>query len=115
MPLSRTIYLSSGLFAGVQQYSFDANKIFLADNSNDRDPVTSGGNQTAFMPDLSAGTYLHSDEFFVGVSLFQVLGNKIFAFDKAVLPSRLVPHLFISGGYNLEVNHDFTLAPSLLL
>ena len=115
VPLSRTVYLSSGLFAGVQQYKFDANKIMLADGSNDYDPVTSGGNQTAFMPDLSAGTYLHSDQFFLGVSLFQVLGNKIFEFDNAVLPSRLAPHLFISGGYNLEVNKYFTLAPSMLL
>jgi len=115
VPLTRTIYLSSGLFAGLQQYSFNASKIQLADGSNDKDPVTSGGNETAFMPDLSVGTYLHAEEFYVGVSLFQVLGNKIFEFDNAAVPSRLVRHLFISGGYNFDINRNITIAPSILL
>lgn len=115
VPLNRDIYLSSGVFAGVQQYSFHADKIQLADGSNERDPVTSGGNETAFMPDLSVGTYLHSDEFFVGISLFQVLGNKIFEFENSQTPSRLSRHLFVSGGYNFEINRNLTLAPSVLL
>ncbi|GHA55987.1 membrane protein [Pontibacter akesuensis] len=115
VPLNRTMYLSSGVFAGMQQYSFNANKIQLADGSNERDPVTSGGNETAFMPDLSVGTYLHSDRFFAGVSLFQVLGNKIFEFENSEVPSRLVRHLFVSGGYNFEVNRNITVIPSVLL
>ncbi|MCJ8166072.1 type IX secretion system membrane protein PorP/SprF [Pontibacter sp. E15-1] len=115
VPLSRGIFLSSGLFAGVQQYTFNANKIQLADGSNERDPVTSGGSETAFMPDLSVGTFLHSDDFYVGVSLFQVLGNRIFAFQNAASPSRLARHLFVSGGYNFAINRNFTLAPSVLV
>jgi type IX secretion system PorP/SprF family membrane protein len=115
VPLSKTVFLSSGLFAGVQQYLFDESKIYLADNSNDRDPVTSGGSQNAFKPDLNVGTYLHSKDYYVGVSLFQALGNKLFKFDNAVVPSRLARHWFISGGYNLAVNKSFTLAPSVLL
>ncbi|GAB3529564.1 type IX secretion system membrane protein PorP/SprF [Pontibacter brevis] len=115
VPLTRTMFLSSGLFAGVQQYSFYANKIQLANGSNERDPVTSGGNGTAFMPDLSVGTYLHADDFFVGVSLFQVLGNKIFEFENSQTPSRLTRHLFVSGGYNFEINRNISLEPSVLL
>lgn len=115
VPLNRTVYLSSGLFAGVQQYNFNADKIQMADSSNDRDPVTSGGNQNSFLPDLSVGTYLHSDQFFVGVSLFQVLGNKIFEFDNSKDASRLVRHLFVSGGYNFDINRNVTVAPSVLV
>ena len=115
VPLNRTMYLSSGVFAGMQQFTFNAEKIQLADGSNDRDPVTSGGNQTSFMPDLSVGTYLHADQFFAGVSLFQVLGNKIFAFDDSKDASRLARHLFISGGYNFDINRNITVVPSLLL
>ncbi|GAB3817887.1 hypothetical protein GCM10028895_14440 [Pontibacter rugosus] len=102
VPLSRSVYLSSGMFAGMQQYSFNASKIQLADGSNDRDPVTNGGNEVSFMPDLSVGSYLHSDKFFVGASLFQVLGNKIFDFENSEVPSRLARHLFISGGTTLR-------------
>lgn len=115
VPLNRTIFLSSGIFAGVQQYSFNENKIHLANGSNEQDPVTNVGSSTSFMPDLSVGTYLHSKEFFVGVSLFQVLGNKIFEFENSQDPSRLTRHLFVSGGYNFEIDRSITVVPSILL
>ena len=43
IPINRDITTSVGITAGVQQYLFDANKLNLADNSNDLDPVTMGG------------------------------------------------------------------------
>jgi type IX secretion system PorP/SprF family membrane protein len=115
VPLNRTLYLSSGVFAGVQQYKFDESKIHLADGSNERDPVTQQGSINAFMPDLSVGTYLHSEEFFVGASLFQVLGNKINKNKEIEDPARLSRHLFVSGGYNFDVNRNITVTPSVLL
>ncbi|WP_276498211.1 type IX secretion system membrane protein PorP/SprF [Pontibacter litorisediminis] len=115
VPLNRSLYLSSGVFAGVQQYKFDENKIHLADGSNERDPVTQQGSINAFMPDLSVGTYLHSEEFFVGASLFQVLGNRITKNRGIEDPARLSRHLFVSGGYNFDVNRNITVTPSVLL
>ncbi len=115
VPINRKIYLSSGVFAGVQQFRFDANKIHLAEGSDERDPVTQGGSFNSFMPDLSVGTYIHSDEFYAGVSLFQVLGNKIAKRDDVEDPSRLARHLFVSGGYKFEVNRNIVVTPSVLL
>ena len=115
VPLNDRIFLSSGVFAGVQQYRFDANKIYLAEGSSERDPVTRNGNRNAFMPDLSVGTYIHSDKFFAGVSIFQVLGNKIFDDNDVEDPSRLSRHLFVSGGYNLDVHSNIVVTPSVLL
>ncbi|GAB3540307.1 hypothetical protein GCM10027443_38000 [Pontibacter brevis] len=115
VPLSEKIYLSSGVFAGVQQYRFDANKIYLAEGSNERDPVTRSGNMNSFMPDLSLGTYIHSDKFYAGVSIFQVLGNRIFDAGDVEDPSRLARHVLVSGGYNLDVHSNVTVTPSALL
>ncbi|MCX2738924.1 PorP/SprF family type IX secretion system membrane protein [Pontibacter anaerobius] len=115
VPINRSLYLSSGVFGGVQQYRFDENKIHLADGSNERDPVTQQGSINAFMPDLSVGTYLHSEEFFVGASLFQVLGNKINKNREVEDPARLSRHLFVSGGYNFDVNRNITVTPSALI
>jgi type IX secretion system PorP/SprF family membrane protein len=114
-PLTDKIYVSGGGFAGLQQYRFDESKIHLADNSNGLDPVTRTGNLNALVPDLNLGSYLHSDKFFVGLSMFQVLGNKLFRFDNTNVPSRLYRHFFLSGGYNFEINKQFTLAPSVLV
>lgn len=115
VPLSEKIYLSSGVFAGVQQYRFDANKIYLAEGSNERDPVTRSGNFNSFMPDLSVGTYIHSDKFFAGVSILQVLGNKIVDREDVEDPARLARHLMVSGGYNLDVHSQIVVTPSVLL
>ncbi|MFD2245776.1 type IX secretion system membrane protein PorP/SprF [Pontibacter ruber] len=115
VPLNRKVYLSSGLFAGFQQFRFDPNKIQLADGSNERDPVTNAGRIDAFMPDLSVGTLLHSEEFFVGASLFQALGNKINEVEGSEEPSRLSRHWYLSAGYRFDVNRKLTVEPSFLL
>jgi type IX secretion system PorP/SprF family membrane protein len=115
VPLNRKIFLSSGIFAGFQQFRFDPSKVYLADGSNERDPVTNHGRIDAFMPDLTVGVFLHSQEFYVGASLFQVLGNKIHSADGAEEVSRLSRHLFVSGGYNFDVNDKIRLMPSVLL
>jgi type IX secretion system PorP/SprF family membrane protein len=43
VPLAENLYLSGGLFAGVQQFRFDPNQVHLADNSNHLDPVSMQG------------------------------------------------------------------------
>ena len=115
IPLEKGVYLSSGLFAGFQQFRFDPNKINLADNSNSIDPVTNGGRVDAFMPDLSVGTLLHAKEFYAGVSLFQAFGNTIAEVENADDPSRLSRHWYFSSGYNFDIDRNITLSPSLLL
>jgi type IX secretion system PorP/SprF family membrane protein len=115
VPIAEKMYASGGLFAGMQQFRFDADKIHLAENSNGLDPVTRTGNLSALMPDLALGSYVHSDKFYAGVSIFQVLGNRMFRFDNTDSPSRLYRHVFLSGGYNFAVNKYFTLAPSVLV
>ena len=115
VPLNRELYLSSGVFAGFQQFRFDPNKVHLAGGSNERDPVTNAGRVDAFMPDLSVGTLLHAEEFYVGVSLFQALGNKILEVEDSEQPSRLARHWFLSGGYTFDINRKISVEPSLLL
>jgi type IX secretion system PorP/SprF family membrane protein len=115
LPLSKTVFLSTGLFAGVQQFAFDPNKIQLANNSNDQDPASRQGNLNALLPDLSIGTYLHANKFYTGVSLFQVLGNKIFSFENSHSPSRLYRHLFVSAGFDADLSKNITLSPSVLV
>ncbi|MCP2042026.1 type IX secretion system membrane protein PorP/SprF [Pontibacter sp. HSC-36F09] len=115
VPLNRKIFLSSGFSAGFQQFRFDPAKVRLADGSNERDPVTNHGRVDAFMPDLTLGTFMHSEDFYFGVSLFQVLGNKIHEVDGGEEVSRLSRHLFVSGGYNFDVHDKIRLMPSALL
>ncbi|WP_187262962.1 PorP/SprF family type IX secretion system membrane protein [Pontibacter beigongshangensis] len=115
VPLNRDLYLSSGVFAGFQQFRFDPDKVHLADNSNHLDPVTRNGRINAFMPDLSVGTFLHSEQFYAGFSLFQVLGNRFFRAEGTAEASHLSQHLFVSGGYHVEIDRNITVTPSFLV
>lgn len=117
IPINRDITSSVGITAGVQQYLFDANKLNLADNSNDLDPVTMGGSRKSLVPDINLGYSIHSSQFFAGLSLAQALGNKIFAFEHSDVESnsKLYRHLFFSGGYTFAINREFSLAPSTLV
>lgn len=117
IPLNREISSSVGITAGVQQFFFDANRLHLADNSNNFDPVTMAGSQKTLIPDISLGYYIYSKQFSVGLSLAQALGNKIFKYEISDMEtnSKLYRHLFFSAGYNFEINKQITLAPSTLL
>lgn len=117
IPFNREVESSVGITAGVQQFFFDTNKIHLADNSTSMDPVTMGGSRKAVLPDISLGYYVHSDQFFVGVSLAQALGNKIFTYEQNDLDtySKLYRHMFFSAGYAFSVNKHVSLLPSSLV
>ncbi len=117
IPLSANVFASLGAFGGIKQYRLDAGRIHLANNSNDRDPVTQGGSQQAFLPDLSLGAYVRSDAFFFGISLFQLLNQKIFVYEQsqADIRNRLYQHMFVTAGYAQEISESLTLVPSVLV
>lgn len=117
IPLSRHIYNSVGITAGIQQYAFNVHKVRLAENSNGEDPVTMGGSRSAYLPDLSLGYYIYSKDFYAGLSLAQAIGFKIFDYelDDALKGNKLYRHLFFSAGYSYALNRQLSLQPSTLL
>jgi type IX secretion system PorP/SprF family membrane protein len=117
VPISSTVFASLGAFGGVKQYRLDADRIRLADNSNDLDPVTRAGSQQSFMPDLSIGAYIRSEDFFVGLSLFQVFNQRMFNYEQpqAYMNNRLYQHMFFTAGYAQDITENFTLVPSVLV
>lgn len=117
IPLSRHVYNSVGITAGIQQYVFNVHKVRLAENSNGEDPVTMGGSRRAYLPDLSLGYYIYSKDFYAGLSLAQAIGFKIFdhELDDALKGNKLYRHLFFSAGYTYALNRQLSLQPSTLL
>jgi type IX secretion system PorP/SprF family membrane protein len=114
--LSPGTSISVGIGAGVQNYSLDADKLNFA---NPSDPVVGGiGLMERWKPDVTAGIWLYSANFFAGVSANNIIPQQLI-FDKggvatATERGRLVPHLFMTGGYRLWINDDITVLPSLM-
>ncbi len=113
LPISEDIKLSMAVSGGVLQFAMDASKITTKVSS---DIALSNGNQSVTLPDAGAGLYLYSDDFFVGFSAPQLLGNRVQFFeDYSETKGRLARHFFFSAGYNFPVVDNFKLQPSVFI
>lgn len=109
VPVNQTTYLSGGLFAGIQQYRLDASNIYMIDPS---DPVLGGSSNTLLIPDIAPGIWMYSDKWYAGLTLRQLLRNKI----KDISPeTRLSHHYALTGGYKLDRGNGMAFIPSALV
>jgi len=107
--------ISAGFGAGINRISLDANKLNFAVPV---DPaVASSGVLNKIKPELSAGLYLYSADYFVGISAQQIVPQKVEYADNIVRTQegKTVPHIFATAGYRLLLNEDFNLIPSVMV
>ncbi len=74
LPLTAKVKMGAGIFAGFQQYRFDASKVTLI---NYNDPAITGSNSVLVVPDITPGVWLYSENYYAGLSIRQIVGNKI--------------------------------------
>jgi len=116
--LNATTNLSGGFATGVTVVSLDRSKLDFGNGVQD-DPALGGNTNSELRrvrPDLSAGLYLYSRDYFVGISGQQIIPQKLSFVDDAVVQQqgRLVPHLFLTAGYRFLVNEDVNAIPSVM-
>jgi type IX secretion system PorP/SprF family membrane protein len=107
--------LAAGFGAGFSRISLQTEKLQFAVAV---DPaVYSSGVINQFKPDFSAGLYLYSADYFVGLSAQQLIPQKIDFSDNTVKQNggRLVPHVFATAGYRFLLNEDFNVIPSVMV
>lgn len=114
--------LSLGLSAGFSQVSLDASKLDFLGGGNftspyNIDPAVQGsGVLNTVKPDISAGLWLYSKDYFVGLAAQQIVPVKVIYTTKTNTVSttgQLVPHMFLSAGYRFSAGEDFTVLPSI--
>jgi type IX secretion system PorP/SprF family membrane protein len=113
MGISERTSLSAGLSAGVQNMTLNASKLVWGDVQVD--PAVAGsGYLNKLRPDISAGLWMYSSNYFVGLAAQNIIPSKLsFAEDTVKLAGgKLVPHLFLSAGYRMFLNDDISLLPS---
>jgi len=112
--LSPRTNLSAGFAVGVTDISLMASKLDIYPV----DPAVYNTKELRKLrPDLSAGLYLYSADYFVGLSAQQVIPQSVVFKDGAVQKeqNKLVPHFFATAGYRLAVGYDFNLIPSVMV
>ena len=108
-----------GFSGGISMISLDRSKHDFDGSGDPFDPATGNafsGELNKLRPDVGAGLWLYSRDFFIGLSGQQIVPQKLtFVDDAAFLTKgRLVPHIFLSGGYRFLLNDDINLIPSLM-
>jgi type IX secretion system PorP/SprF family membrane protein len=98
----------------------DKSKQDFSGNGDPFDPATAtalSGEINKIRPDISAGVYLYSKNYFIGIAAQQIIPQKlVFVDDAAIIEKgRLVPHLFLSAGYRFLVGEDVNAIPSLMV
>lgn len=109
--LAPTINLAAGFSGGFSKVNYNRSK-----SSEPNDPgIGSNGNIIyKTRPDLNAGLWLYSGNYFVGLSAKQIIPQKV-AFVNDTLGFKLTPHLFATAGYRYLLNDDINAIPSVMV
>lgn len=116
--LSPTTNLAGGFSAGITVVSIDKSKNDFG-GGDPYDPATGSaisGELNKIRPDIGAGLWLYSRDYFIGLSAQQIVPQKLsFVDDAAIITKgRLIPHVFLTGGYRFLINEDVNAIPSLM-
>ena len=113
LQLSNTFNLSAGVAAGLSSISLDGSALTF-DNPND--PALASVIVRQVKPDLSVGLWLYGARMFAGLSVQQILPQKL-SFTDANLynPGSEVPHFFATAGYKFFFDDEISAIPSVMV
>jgi type IX secretion system PorP/SprF family membrane protein len=112
--LTGTTSLSAGFGAGFSSTNVNRSKITLA-NSFDPAVGTSTSDLTRITPELNAGLWLYSNRYFVGLSAQQIIPVRVNLVDSSVYKSTLIPHIFATAGFRVQLGEDISALPSVMV
>ena len=113
--MTRTIRAALGVSVGMQQFAVDGQLLHFYD------PTTVGASAASRVFDSSAGLWVYSPNFYVGLAGSQLFGNRLnFSYgpnqlDAGAPGNALRRHYFLTGGVRLPLTEDWSLVPSVLV
>jgi type IX secretion system PorP/SprF family membrane protein len=117
--LSPTTNLSGGFSVGITRVGIDKSKQDFG-NGDPSDPATGSaisGELYKIRPDIGAGLWLYSRDYFIGLSAQQIVPQKLqFVDDAAIIEKgKLIPHVFLTAGYRYLLTDDINAIPSIMI
>jgi type IX secretion system PorP/SprF family membrane protein len=109
--LSASTNLAAGFSGGMSRVNYNRSK---SSAPNDPGIYANGNAIYKTRPDLNAGLWLYSSDYFVGLSAKQIIPQKV-AFVNDSLGFDLTPHLFGTAGYRFLLNDDVNAIPSTMV
>lgn len=104
--------IAAGFSGGVSQISYDRAK---ANPSDPNDPALgNNSNIHRIVPDLNAGIWVYSADYFIGVAAQQVIPENV-DFGNATDGFKLIPHYFVTAGWRFLLSEEINAIPSVMM
>ncbi len=113
LQLSNNFNLSAGVAAGISSISLDVNALTF---DTPYDPALNRALINQVKPDLSIGLWLYGARMFAGISVQQILPQKLsFTGENSYNLGKEVPHYFATAGYKFFVDDEISAIPSVMV
>jgi type IX secretion system PorP/SprF family membrane protein len=110
--LSPRTNMSAGFSGGISKISYNRSKATPVDPN---DPALgNSGDLYKLAPDLNAGIWIYSADYFIGIAAQQLLPQKV-SLAAGSDGFAMVTHLFTTAGYRISVSDDINLLPSVMV
>lgn len=104
-------YLGLGISAGVSEYILDGSLLQPADDTDATIPI---GRQNMLTPNLNTGLFFHTERFFTGLSLFNLVGKRNLDHQDMSLAFHNIHYYFLVGGL-IPLTENLEFKPFLLV
>jgi type IX secretion system PorP/SprF family membrane protein len=114
-PLGVKTTLSAGFSAGITSVNLDRSKIEWA-NLDPNDPAIgiSTGELKKLKPEIGAGLWLYSAQYFVGVSVLNIIPGKAKFVTSDKYGTSYTPNYFVTAGYRFSLTDEIMMMPSVM-
>jgi len=111
--LTSRMNLSVGVMGGMNRISLNTSEITLTDPN---DPaINNSANNGQWKPDVGVGAWLYSSNYFVGLSVRQLLPQNYYFGTSRTTGSPTVPHFYFTAGMKIFMTDEITFMPSVLV
>lgn len=131
LPVSKKLIISFGAFVGFKQLKYDAGEAEFEYDPNSGQGVNQdaafANEATRYSPDATLGIWAYSDNYYFGISSFQLFGNTVSFedYDGALsnnpninaqdAQAKLARHYWFTGGYRFALGVNYHLVPSFVM
>lgn len=104
-------FLGLGVTFGASEYMIDRDRL---DPNDPNDPEIEAGMVNTFTPNLNTGLFFHSQKFFAGLSLYNMVGKKALEREDIALAFHDF-HYYLTAGALFRISDDVRFKPSFLV
>ncbi len=113
--INRKTTISAGVSGGLKEFRIYGDELHFVQNTVDE--LIGDNTQVKLIPDMNIGGWIHNDHFFGGLSVNQLLRNKLTIDNPNEVTNEalLKYHYFLTAGWIFQVNRLWYVSPSAMV